>query len=100
VDALEDLRKRPPSDRLGGVVVRWVDGAGAGNGLGAGSSSPAKLGGSMISCVRVSVRMKVNSGVFGSVGDRDEGCGAGEDLGASVAIFSFFFRRSFNAMTV
>ena len=83
VEAFDDLRKRLRA-RLGGVV-RFSDG------VGTGSRSSAKLGGCIISCVLVSVRMKVNSGVGGVFG-------AGDSSAASCAIFSFFLRRPLRGM--
>ncbi len=83
VEAFDDLRKRLRA-RLGGVV-RLSDG------VGIGSWSSAKLGGCIISCVSVSVRMNVNPGVGGVIGGRDASA-------ASCVIFSLFLRRSLIGM--
>ena len=83
VEAFDDLRKRLRA-RLGGVV-RFSDG------VGIGSWSSAKLGGCINSCVLVSVRMNVNSGVGGVFG-------AGDTSAASCVICSFFLRRSLRGM--
>lgn len=85
IEALDDLRKRL-SARLGDVV-RLPD-------VGVmGSSSPAKTGGWIISWVLVSVRKKVNSGVWGVIGGRDVSAPSPE-------CFSFFLRRSLSVMVI
>lgn len=103
-EALDALRKREREERLAllsaslGLALRC-----GGGGLWAVGveKSPGKVGGWMISCVWVSVRMKVNSGAAGGGSCAAGGGGGGDEAataGPSLLSRSFFLSKSLSGM--